>query len=191
MFNKLINFCLILYDEFEEPAKTEIKLFILKKLRYAIKNLILFINEFIFELEKMTKIKLHIKLLFVILFTSGLLYAAVTLQYFVARDNADGVLVEWKTNEEAGTVKFEIERSSDTPDNFSYINYKNAAGNNSYYSYQDNSVDFSGGRTTSIYYYRLKCIDGNGNYTYTSHITVSHTVSGIRSTWGSIKAIFR
>ena len=133
----------------------------------------------------------HIKILLLVLFSSGVLYAAVTLQYFVARDNADGVLVEWKTTEEGATAKFEIERSANTPDNFIFIDFKNATGNNSYYSYQDNSVDFSNGRTSSIYYYRLKCVEGNGNYTYTNHITVSHTVSGIRSTWGSIKAIFR
>jgi hypothetical protein len=139
----------------------------------------------------MNKLKINIKVLLLVLFCSGMLYAAVSLQYFVARDNANGVLVEWKTNDEGGTVKFEIERSANTPDNFIYIDFKTATGNNSYYSYQDNSVDFSNGRTSSIYYYRLKCVEGNGNYTYTNHITVSHTVSGIRSTWGSIKAIFR
>lgn len=139
----------------------------------------------------MLKSKLNIKFLLLILLASGLVYASVTLQYFVARDNSQGVLVEWKTSNEAGTVKFEIERSADTPDNFIFINYKDATGNNSYYSFQDNSVEIGTGRTTSLYFYRLKCIDGNGNVTYTDHITVSHTVSGIRSTWGSIKAIFR
>ena len=99
--------------------------------------------------------------------------------------------MEWKTSNETGTVKFEIERSAESPDNFIFINYKDATGNNSYYSYQDNSVEIGTGRTTSIYFYRLKCIDGGGGVTYTDHITVSHTVSGIRSTWGSIKAIFR
>jgi hypothetical protein len=126
-----------------------------------------------------------------IVLLNGLLFAAVTLQYFTARDNANGVLVEWKTGDEAGTVKFEIERSADSPDNFIYIDNKNATGNNSFYSYQDNSVDFGNGRTSALYFYRLKCIESNGNHTFTNHITVTHTVSGIRSTWGSIKAIFR
>lgn len=139
----------------------------------------------------MLKSKLNIKFLLFILLASSLVYASVTLQYFVARDNSQGVLVEWKTSDEAGTVKFEIERSAESPDNFIFINYKDATGNNSYYSFQDNSVEVGTGRTTSLYFYRLKCIDGSGNVTYTDHITVSHTVSGIRSTWGSIKAIFR
>lgn len=139
----------------------------------------------------MNKIKLHIKFVLLFLITSGLLYGAVTLQYFTARDAANGVLVEWKTGDEGGTSKFDIERSADTPDNFIFIDYKNATGNNSYYSFQDNSVEFGNDVTSSIYFYRLKCLDQNGNYTYTNHISVSHTVSGIRSTWGSIKAIFR
>lgn len=139
----------------------------------------------------MLKSILNIKFLLLVLLSSSLVYASVTLQYFVARDNTQGVLVEWKTSDEAGTVKFEIERSAESPDNFIFINYKDATGNNSYYSFQDNSVEIGTGRTTSIYFYRLKCIDGNGNVSYTDHITVSHTVSGIRSTWGSIKAIFR
>jgi hypothetical protein len=42
-----------------------------------------------------------------------------------------------------------------------------------------------------IYYYRLKLVDGNGNYVYSNTITVTHIISGVRSTWGSIKAIFR
>ena len=100
----------------------------------------------------MLKFNLNIKFLLLILFSSGLLYAAVTLQYFVARDNSQGVLVEWKTSDEAGTAKFEIERSADSPDNFIFMNYKDATGNNSYYSFQDNSVELGTGRTTSIYF---------------------------------------
>lgn len=134
---------------------------------------------------------LHFSIGLLAVFTfSAIVFAAVSLQYFTAKNNSEGILVEWKTVDESGTTKFELERSVNTPDNFLSLHTNSATGNNSYYSYQDNSVE---GRNSSstIYYYRLKCIDGAGNYTYTNHITVSHTVSGIRSTWGSIKAIFR
>lgn len=134
--------------------------------------------------------KLNIKIVLFLLISSGILYGAVTLQYFTARDVSNGVLLEWKTGNEGGATKFEIERSAGSPDNFIYIDFKDATGNNSYYSFQDNSVE-SSGRSSDIYFYRLKCMEANNNYTYTDHITVSHTVSGIRSTWGSIKAIFR
>ncbi len=126
--------------------------------------------------------------LFTILLISGVVFSAVSLQYFTAKNNSEGVLIEWKTIDESGTIKFELERSVTTPDNFLTLNTHNASGNNSYYSYQDNSVERPGSSASgpALYYYRLKCIDGTGNYTYTNHITVSHTISGIRSTWGSI-----
>jgi hypothetical protein len=139
----------------------------------------------------MKKYLLFPNILVLIAITSGILFASVTLQYFTATTNSDGILVEWKTIEESGTAKFEIERSAVTPDNFIYISTVNATGNNSYYSYQDNSVDGGGTRSSSIYYYRLKCVQPSGAYTYTNSISVIHAVSGIRSTWGSIKAIFR
>lgn len=125
-----------------------------------------------------------------ILLCSVAAIGSVTLQYFTAKPNADGVLIEWKTGDEGGTVFFELERSATTPDNFIYIDKLNAKGNNSYYSYQDNGVM---GKPTSstIYYYRLKCVIGGGGYTYTNPISVVHSVSGIKTTWGSIKAIFR
>lgn len=122
---------------------------------------------------------------------TGLLYANLVLQYFTAKTYNDGILVEWKTNDEGSTVKFEIERSATNPDNFIFIKTLNATGNNSYYSYQDNTVDLHGAGSSSIYYYRLKCYQSNGTYTYSNIISVVHAVSGIKTTWGSIKAIFR
>jgi hypothetical protein len=122
---------------------------------------------------------------------SGILFASLILQYFTAKTNSDGVLIEWKTGDEGGTARFEIERSATNPDNFIFIKSNNATGNNSYYSYQDNSVNFNPREGSSIYFYRLKCIQPNGSYTYSNTISVVHAISGIKNTWGSIKAIFR
>lgn len=129
-------------------------------------------------------------LLITFILISGTLIAGATLQYFTARANSDGVFVEWKTTNENGVQRFELERSAGSQENFIYIEAFNSSGNNSYYSYQDNSVDFSN-RNNDIYYYRLKYIEPNGSHTYSGNISVIHSVSGIRSTWGSIKAIFR
>jgi hypothetical protein len=117
-------------------------------------------------------------------------YASVTLQYFTGKTNADGILLEWKTIDESGTSYFDIERSANTPDNFVSIKQISATGNNSYYTYQDNGVNLNQ-RTSSIYYYRLKCVTSSSSYSYTYTISVTHSISGIKSTWGSIKAIFR
>ena len=136
----------------------------------------------------MKKSILFTKFLVIALALTGIVYAGVTLQYFTAKSNSEGIFVEWKTMEENSTAKFELERSAESPDNFIYVATLNATGSNSYYSYQDNSVDL---RNSDVYRYRLKCIDGNGSSSYTQSISVIHEVSGIRSTWGSIKAIFR
>jgi hypothetical protein len=130
------------------------------------------------------------KILFLLLITVGIAYAGLTFEYFTAKTNAEGILVEWKTGDEGGTVKFEVERSASTPNSFIFVKSVNAVGSNSYYSFQDNGVDFRSG-SGSVYYYRLKCLTASGSYSYTNSITVVHTVSGIKNTWGSIKAIFR
>jgi hypothetical protein len=134
--------------------------------------------------------KISAKILLVILITAGAALANLTFEYFTGKTNSDGILLEWKTGDESGTAKFEVERSASTPNNFIFVKTIYATGNNSYYSYQDNGVGFKD-NNSSVYYYRLKCINSNSSYSYTNTITVVHTVSGIKNTWGSIKAIFR
>ncbi len=122
------------------------------------------------------------------LFIIGVLNAATELQYFTAKSEPDAILLEWKTGVEDNLNRFEIERSASEPNNFIHIGTVSAIGNNSYYYYRD-EVTMS--NSAPIYYYRLKLVDGSGNYVYSNTITVTHIISGVRSTWGSIKAIFR
>ena len=117
------------------------------------------------------------------------LFAAITLDFFSAKPANDGILIEWKSINEDGVSVYTIERSADNLNNFISIKNINATGNNSYYSYLDENVMIK--MTSTVYYYRLKCIKPDGTYTYTNAITVIHSVSGIKETWGSIKAIFR
>jgi len=139
----------------------------------------------------MKKYILFLNIFVIIGLFSALVYAGVTLQYFTGKTVDNGILLEWKTVDEAGTSYFDIERSANTPDNFVSIKQITAAGNNSYYTYLDNGVMLQNQKTSSIYYYRLKCVLPSGGYSYTPTISVTHSVSGIKSTWGSIKAIFR
>lgn len=118
----------------------------------------------------------------------GVLYAATDLQYFTARSDSDAILLEWKTGFEDNLNRFEVERSASEPNNFIHIGNVSAIGNNSYYYYRDEVTMNS---PAPIYYYRLKLVDNNGGYVYSNTITVTHIISGVRSTWGSIKAIFR
>lgn len=118
----------------------------------------------------------------------GVLFAATDLQYFTARSDSDAILLEWKTGVEDNLSRFEIERSASEPNNFIHIGTVSAIGNNSYYYYRDEVMLNS---SAPLYYYRLKLIDNNGGHVYSNTITVTHIISGVRSTWGSIKAIFR
>jgi hypothetical protein len=123
-----------------------------------------------------------------LLLVVGVTYAVTELQYFTAKSETDAILLEWKTGSEDNLNRFEVERSASEPNNFIHIGSVSAIGSNSYYYYRDEmAMHFS----APIYYYRLKLVDNNGNYVYSNTITVTHIISGVRSTWGSIKAIFR
>jgi hypothetical protein len=124
-----------------------------------------------------------------LLIITGLLYAATELQCFTAKNETDSILLEWKTGVEDNLNRFEIERSASEPNNFMTVGSVTAIGNNSYYYFRDNvSASLP---SASIYYYRLKLVDNNGGHVYSQTITVTHVISSVRDTWGSIKSIFR
>ena len=118
------------------------------------------------------------------------LYAVTEIQYFTAKNEQDAILLEWKTGLEDNLNHFEIERSASNANNFIKIGSLNAIGNNSYYYYRD-EVGSGLPPEAPIYFYRLKLVDNNGNHIYSQTISVTHIISSVRSTWGSIKAIFR
>ena len=102
---------------------------------------------------------------------------------------SDGVNVTlyWITEDESNVDHFAIERRAGAEGAFLSI-ADVSAGKGPSYEYVDNSV-FR--KTESLYQYRLKIVFSNGaSPVYTTIISVSHTVSGIRRTWGSIKAMF-
>lgn len=123
-----------------------------------------------------------------LLLAVGVVYSVTELQYFTAKSEADAILLEWKTGTEDNLSRFEVERSASEPNSFIHIGTVSAIGSNSYYYYRD---EMAMHLSAPVYYYRLKLVDGNGNYVYSNTITVTHIISGVRSTWGSIKAIFR
>lgn len=124
----------------------------------------------------------------VLLMAGSFLYAVTEIQYFTAKNESDAILLEWKTGIEDNLNHFEIERSASTPNNFIHIGNINAIGNNSYYYYRD---EMAMNPQPPVYYYRLKLVDNNNGFVYSQTITVTHVISSVRDTWGSIKSIFR
>lgn len=104
--------------------------------------------------------------------------------------NSDGVNVtlHWISDDEANVAQYEIERRSGTDGAFVTLGSVDVKGS-SLYEFVDNTA-FK--KTATLYQYRIKIVYSNGTPpTYSNNLTVSHTVSGVRRTWGSIKSMFR
>jgi hypothetical protein len=128
--------------------------------------------------------QLHILLL--ILLTSSVI-AGAFIQFFTAKSQGDDIRLEWKTAEETNLKHFIVERKTHNS-GFIEIGTINPKGSNSHYVFIDNNVYKT---TDLIFTYRLKIVDNNNQFSYSNEISVSHSVSGVKRTWGSIKAMFR
>lgn len=129
------------------------------------------------------------RLLFLTIFISfiSVLVAGTFLEYFRGKSESEKVVLEWKTREEASLKEFIVERKSTVGD-YLTIGTISPKGSNSYYTFTDETAFKS---SSSIYYYRIKIIDTDGSYAYSNEITIIHSVSSVKRTWGSIKAMFR
>ena len=94
----------------------------------------------------------------------------VSLNSFTAQKNNNDGLLQWQTSNETSSAYFDIERSYDGK-TFTTVSKVNAqqSSNNSY-SYNDNAVFAS---TNSKVFYRLKIVDANGNYKYSSIVKLT------------------
>ncbi len=115
----------------------------------------------------------------------GDIFKANSLQ---ASSDGVNVTLRWVTDDETNIARFEIERSSAKDGNYVTIASVDPKGP-SLYEFIDNTA-FQ--RTTTVYQYRIKVIfTTNQAPFYSPSLVVSHTVSGVRRTWGSIKSLFR
>lgn len=105
-----------------------------------------------------------------------------------ARSDGSNVTIQWGSMDESSVKEFVIERRSGTVGDFISIAVIAKQGSNSFYEY----VDKSAFKTTgSIYQYRIKVVNASGGAEFSNVITISHNVSGVKRTWGSLKAMFR
>ncbi|KAB2838307.1 MAG: hypothetical protein F9K45_11520, partial [Melioribacteraceae bacterium] len=132
----------------------------------------------------MKKRFLQIAVFSLILALSGILSAGAFLNYFNTRSDNGNVIISWQTGQETNVRNFVIERA---PFNGTYIDIATIAakGNNSTYEYVDESAYKT---NDQVYIYRLRIVDNDGSTSYSGLSQVAHSVSGIKQTWGSIKA---
>lgn len=92
----------------------------------------------------------------------GLSTLPVNLVYFTGKQNGKNVLLQWQVNKEIGLASYIIEKSINGSD---YIPLSEIKASGSYnYSYSDN-IQYNAGNNV---YYRLKKIDKNGVFNYSS-----------------------
>jgi hypothetical protein len=115
-------------------------------------------------------------------------YAGASIQFFHASSDADNIKLEWQSLQETNLQKYVIERK--TPQSaFIEIDQVAPKGDNSSYTYIDQNVYKA---NDQFFTYRLKMVDMDGTVTYIDETAnISHSVSGVKRTWGSIKAMFR
>jgi hypothetical protein len=105
-----------------------------------------------------------------------------------ASSDGSNVILQWVTEDETNVARFDVERRTGADGSFLPVASLDAKGVSSY-----EFVEYSVFRkSTTVYEYRIKVVFlDNSNPVYTGPVSVSHTVSGVRRTWGSIKAMFR
>jgi hypothetical protein len=134
-------------------------------------------------------VKGYICLLSLIILSSGAIAGAIikdgTLQ---AQSDGNNVTIQWGTTEEVSLSEFVVERQAGIEGGFILIGSVAPKGNNSFYEFVDQTAFKT---ITSVYQYRIKIVSQDGSYTYSKTVTVSHNVSSVKRTWGSLKAMFR
>ena len=103
-----------------------------------------------------------------------------------AFSNGSGIVVRWISDDEQDVRGYQVERRAGADGAFMQLTdpYIACKGNGSSYEFLDNTAFRV---TDNLYQYRVTAI-GNGN---TYYVTVTHNISSVKRTWGSIKAMFR
>jgi len=101
---------------------------------------------------------------------------------------SNDIVIKWETGVENNIDHFTVERK--TPNSsFVPINNVEPKGNNSVYKYIDEGLFKT---DSDIYIYRIAIYENNNpTPAYSQEIPVSHSLSFVKRTWGSIKAMFR
>ena len=123
---------------------------------------------------------------FALLFFSSILFAGAALKFIQGHSESDNIIIEWQTEKEFNIKSFTVERK--TP-NGSFVGIATVSpkGDYSYYRFVDEGVYKTADR---LYTYRVKIDDGT-YVTYSAEVPVAISLSDVKRTWGSIKALFR
>jgi hypothetical protein len=119
------------------------------------------------------------------------IYAGATINNFHARLENGLIVLEWNTESEINVNHFEIQRSTDKINWMKTGTVKSNTGTSNvrqYYQFSENAI-FK--MNTSSLNYRLVVVDNQNNREIYSVVASVSGSSGIKRTWGSLKAMFR
>lgn len=135
--------------------------------------------------------KRHSGILLIILACIVSVYAGVTISLQV-QSQGDNSNLSWQVTgmSLSDQQRFSIQRKTPQTD-YQEIGSITASSTNNFYQYTDKAVY----KTTDVMFvYRIRLVDvNNPNYVYGSsdEVHISLSISGVKKTWGSIKAMFR
>ncbi|MBM3325663.1 MAG: hypothetical protein FJY65_01590 [Calditrichaeota bacterium] len=123
---------------------------------------------------------------------AGLLAVSAWAETFVVREftaanTGQEVRLEWLSGSESGLSEFRVQRSFDGQ-NYRTIYNVNLKGSNNRYVYIDSDL-FKG--EIRMVHYRIEAAFHDGRNEWSKAEIVTLSFSGLRRTWGSIKAMFR
>ena len=181
----------ILNSDGEIGKLKKVNFYIMSVFSKKIKNIFIFILDNIYGLIYICsnmKRKVTVSGVILILFAVGSLLAA-TYNYFSASSTGDSIILQWQTTSEDNLEKFGIERRTINNQVYTTIDFVSARGYAATYKYEDKNIYKT---TDNIYVYRLAFYDKNNpTPVYSNEISVAGKLSDVKSTWGSIKAMFR
>ncbi len=107
---------------------------------------------------------------------------------FQAVSDGSNITLRWMVESEANVLRYEIEKRSGTESEYKSIATLTPRSLSLYEFIDYSSLE----KISSLFQYRIKVVFSNGaNPLYVGPVSVTHSVSGVRKTWGSIKALFR
>lgn len=136
-----------------------------------------------------------LRYIFLALVTTITVFAAeISFDHMSAKSDGKVITVEWRPSLEKGVRLYELERNSGN-EGFRSIAELEPKGAQFTYRFIDENALMKGGNNERIlgkvYSYRVKVIAFDNSISYSNIVNVSHSVSGIRRTWGMIKEMFR
>lgn len=129
---------------------------------------------------------MKIKSLILLLVFAATVFGGAELIKFTARSQSDNVVLQWQALTETNLKYYVVERKTVTGSFIELATVTPRQDKN--YEYVDLTA-FKG--EDVLYVYRLKIVDNDGSVSHSWEVSLTHNVSSVKRTWGSIKALFR